>query len=107
MVAVWLEVFFAQAGWDLFQVLLRRPALARVRQRVFVDVRRVDLRPLPIFGGAEGLGAEHGDAVRLLAGRDPGTPHSDRLVRGFALDDPGEDLGSQILPCRGVSKVAR
>ena len=106
MVAFRLEVLGAQAGGNLFQLLRRRAALSRMGQRIFVDVGRVDLGALSVFGGAQHLAEEHGDAVRLLARGDPGTPDTDGLIGRFALDDPGKNLGSHIVPGGGIPKIA-
>src|ERR1700730_740901 len=106
VVAFWLEVLFPQTLGDLFQVLLFRPPLSRMGQRVFVDICRVDLGALPVLRCAECLGEEHGHAVCFLAGSDPSAPHPDRLVRCFALDDLRKNLVSQVLPGGGIPKVA-
>src|ERR1700686_614249 len=105
VVAFALEIFSPEVCWHLFQVLVGRPTLARMGQRILIDVGRVNLRPLAVLGGSEHLGEQHRNAVRFLAGRDPSTPHPDRLVRGFAIDDLGQDLRSQIVPGFGIAKV--
>src|SRR5438552_763090 len=91
--------FFSSTG-------VNSAALLSLGQRFFVDVGRVNLRPIPVFGGAQRLGEQHRDAVCLLARGDARAPDPDRLVFFLPGDHPGQDLVLQVFPCRRIAEVA-
>ena len=86
---------------DGFGVVGRRPCLS---QRILVDVGGIDLDPLPILGGAEGLGQQHRQAVGLLPGRTTCTPHPDRVIWWSAGQEFGNDVGLEVLPGVGIAE---
>jgi hypothetical protein len=78
-----------------FCVVARVPSFAK---RVVVEVSGIDLDPLRVGLGAECLGEEHGDRVRLFSRRAAGRPRADPLAAGLLFDDLRDDLLGEVLP---------
>jgi hypothetical protein len=66
--------------------------VARLHERVVVDVRCVDLHAPAELLDAELLGEDDREGVGLLAGRATGGPRANRRVGPAARDDPRHDV---------------
>ena len=102
-----LEVSRAQLRGDVLDLLGRVGRVARLDQRVLVDVGGIDLHPSTERLDAELLGQDHGEGVRLLPGGAAGAPDPDGAVRAPTGEDARDDLRRQELPGLGIPEEAR
>ena len=81
--------------------------MARLHQRVLVDVGGIDLHPPPERLDAELLGQDHGERVGLFARRAAGAPDSDGAVGSAAGQHVRDDLRLHVSPHFRIPKEAR
>ena len=102
-----LEVLREELRRDVLHLRCAIGSVARLHQRVLVDVRGVDLHPPAERLDPEMLGQDHGERVGLLARRAAGAPDSDGAVGPAAGQDAREDLRRQVSPRLRITKEAR